>query len=103
MIGTYKILPANTSVWSVALQDTVKFDKDKIIELTNGIYSDKNAYFSKIKIKLFGAIGIPTLIDASNGELGCMDVSKLQDCILYEPYIVEFFENNENTTEETEV
>lgn len=74
-IGKLKILPKGTNVWSIKLQKSISFSNDEIIEPTNGIYSDDNVYFCKVKnVSIFG-----TLSDSFNGELGMIDISKLEN------------------------
>ena len=87
-IGKFKVLPKGTNVWSIKLQKDISFSNDEIIEPTNGIYSDDNVYFCKVKnVSMFSGLS-----DSFNGELGMIDISKLQD---YYPSELDYFQHME--------
>ncbi len=62
-VGDLCSIPAETPIWCVTLQDTIKFQKEIICEVTNTTFDDKT-YFVKKKEVLFNAPGmIPGAID----------------------------------------
>ena len=70
-LGKYRLIPKGTLVWSIALQESVRFDKDMIVQLTNGIINHQDAYFGTLQMLLFNMPGqIPTLLPKHNGEVG---------------------------------
>ena len=101
-IGTLRLLPKGTKVWSIPLQICVIFDEDVVIEITNRIMApsylekpkgksngllplsyivkpgkglDKKNFFFKTKLLLFNFPGhIPTLVDRPNGDLGVINI-----------------------------
>lgn len=73
-IGDYRLLPKGESLWSIALQHTITFDKDVIIEITNSTGS--SSYFGEMRTLLFNLPGyIPTLIKNINGDV-LVDINK---------------------------
>ena len=74
-IGAYRLLPAGTYVWTIALQEQVCFQKDMIVEVTNLTYDMPELFFGKIKMAFFEHYGIPGYADKADGELGSMKFS----------------------------
>lgn len=69
MIGKIRTIPAGTKVFSIALQEEIKFERDIIVKVSNTIYGNKDYVFGKIQILLF-EMTFPTLLDKSNGDIG---------------------------------
>lgn len=92
-IGEYRILPAKTEVWSISLQSMISFKDEQIIELTNGVYTDDNYYFAKLKIIYGIGLQIPGIGDRPNGEIG-LNIKGLKKYKLPKPQFLEFSYNN---------
>ena len=69
-IGTYRLIPAGTTVFSISLQENIKFEKDIITSITNTVYFNDDFVFGTIQTLLFNLPGyIPTLISKNQGDI----------------------------------
>jgi len=68
-IGELRLIPNETKVWSIALQEEIQFVHETIVEITNIPYGDKKYCFGKLKLVLFKETGIPGIMDKSNGDV----------------------------------
>jgi len=72
-IGELRVVPAGTLVWSISLQETVKFNRDQIIKVTHRIHFDHKGFFGTIQNVYTGHHLLETgYDDKHNGELGPM-------------------------------
>ena len=67
-IGELRLIPSGTSVWSIGLQHTIKFDNDIIVEITNTVYSNDDYFYGKIAEVTFPML-IPGIRYTNNGEI----------------------------------
>jgi hypothetical protein len=47
-IGEVYVLPAGTPVWSIQLQETVKFQRDVIVAITNTCHGNDHVFATKL-------------------------------------------------------
>ena len=70
-IGKYRLIPKGIVVFSTALQENIKFEKDVIVEIRNTIIGDKREFWGKLKMLLFNVPGcMPVLVDSVKGDIG---------------------------------
>lgn len=68
MSEIYRSIPANTEVFSIALQEKIKFSNDIVVSISNtykDCFSDEYV-FAKLQLKLFDDT---SLLDKTNGDL----------------------------------
>ena len=68
-IGKYRMIPAGTKVWSIALQENVTFDKDIPVKITNTVIGNKTYVYGTLQLLLFEYM-IPSVMDKANGDIG---------------------------------
>jgi hypothetical protein len=78
-IGKYRMIPAGTKVWSIALQEHVIFDKDIPVKITHTVYHNKDYVYGKLQLLLFEHM-IPGVMDRANGDIGFL----LKDTVKWE-------------------
>lgn len=78
-VGKYRMIPAGTRVWSIALQEHVVFENDIPVKITNTIYNDNDYVYGTLQLLLFPHT-IPGVINKANGEVGFL----LKDTIKWE-------------------
>lgn len=89
----YRMIPAGTRVWSIALQEHVIFDKDIPVKITNTVYHNKDYLYGTLQLLLFQYM-IPCVMDRANGDIGF----SLKDTTEWEvppPMFLEFKYGNE--------
>lgn len=69
-IGEYRLIPKGAKVWSIALQENVKFEKNLIVRITNTTGKSSDGVFGQLGEVLYELPGcIPTLVEKSNGDV----------------------------------
>lgn len=90
MIGKYRLIKAGTVIFSTALQENIKFEKDVIVKVTNHIFGSNDCVFGELQMLLFNMVGfIPGLVPKANGTV----TFNISDTIKYkipEPKFIEF-------------
>lgn len=85
-VGDLRMLPGGTSIWSIGLQQRIKFESNIIVEITNGCTDNPNMFFYKMKTLLHEGPGqIPSVLDSFKGETGSLGAF---DVNLTSPYTV---------------
>ena len=63
----YRLVKSGTSIFSISMQESIKFDRDVIVEITGRegiIFNGDNLIFCKLKMLLFNVPNqIPCLVD----------------------------------------
>jgi len=67
-IDKLRLIPKNTKVYSIALQENIFFEKDMIVKITNEVLDNDNYVFGKLQLELFKNM-LPTCIDKANGDV----------------------------------
>lgn len=84
-IGEYRLIPANTMVWSIAMQENISFEDDQIVEVTHDLSSvgKSDLFDGKIKLLFFkGSITGPGFSDKNNGDLSSVKISDTKKFIM---------------------
>ena len=68
-IGSYRLIPAETEVWSIDLQHTVKFVKDIVVKIYHTAYNNDEYASGKIQLVLFNHPGAIPGIDDTRNEI----------------------------------
>ena len=68
-IGELRLIPAGTEVWSISLQERVKFNRDVVVKITNTVAFDDDFVFGMIQLTLFLAGPFPGIMDKVNGDI----------------------------------
>jgi len=90
-IGDYRLLKAGTPVWLIAVQETVRFEKDVIVEVAHTVPDDAKSFEGKLKMLLYNIPGcVPGLVDKANGDVGSVPIDKTEPYEVPEPQFIEF-------------
>ena len=68
-IGELRLIPKNTPIWSIALQEVVRFDKDMVVRITNTCVDNSTYFYGTLQLVLF-EWAIPGIGDKANGDVG---------------------------------
>lgn len=90
-IGELRLIPAGVYVWSIALQDTICFKKDRIVKITNSVIGSNKYFFGQLQTLLFNHIGyIPCLIEDNNGDISVTNIDGTLPYKVPEPQFLDF-------------
>lgn len=82
----YRLILSNTEVFSIALQENIKFSKDIIVSISNNYndFSNDEQIFAKKQISLFNDT---SLLDKANGDL----IINIKNTLPYNKKDIEIF------------
>ena len=68
-IGKLRLIPTGTEVWSISLQEQVKFNRDVVVKITNTVAFDDDYVFGILQLTFFLAGPFPGITDKTHGDI----------------------------------
>jgi hypothetical protein len=67
MIDKYFLIPAGQKVWSIALQETIIFERDVVAQVTNTVYGSDDYIYGIVQERLWSD---SSLLNKKHGDIG---------------------------------
>lgn len=67
-IGELRLIPKGKALFSIALQENIKIEKDVVVEITNTLIDNSEFFFGKIK-DISNSIHFVSSRDRQNGDI----------------------------------